>query len=165
MSKTLFIVTVTLTFDLLIPTLIGFFPFHRKIMWPSLVKIRYTELKFFISIKTIPPLDSLNMRLFQLQEPVFIIQDYNKDPDRPVFSTRPPFCANHKPDLCLCLLKCNGSKCATCKLGHAYPSGEYCLILFSVFCSCQMPLARQHLLTPVQHLMLPLCCGYYVWQS
>jgi hypothetical protein len=72
-------------------------------MWPSLVKIRYTELKFFISIKTIPPLDSLNMRLFQLQEPVFIIQDYNKDPDRPVFSTRPPFCVNHKPDLCLCL--------------------------------------------------------------
>ena len=55
-------------------------------MWPSLVKIRDTELKFFISIKTIPPLDSLNMRLFQLQEPVFIIQDYNKDPDRPVLS-------------------------------------------------------------------------------
>ena len=24
---------------------IGFFPFHRAIMWPSLVKIQYTELK------------------------------------------------------------------------------------------------------------------------
>ena len=27
------------------PKLIGFFPFHRGIMWPSLVKIQYTELK------------------------------------------------------------------------------------------------------------------------
>ena len=27
------------------PKYIGFFPFHRGIMWPSLVKIRYTELK------------------------------------------------------------------------------------------------------------------------
>ena len=27
------------------PTYIGFFPFHREIMWPSLVKIQYTELK------------------------------------------------------------------------------------------------------------------------
>jgi hypothetical protein len=24
----------------------GFFPFHRGIMWPSLLKIQYTELKF-----------------------------------------------------------------------------------------------------------------------
>ena len=36
---------VTLTFDLMTPKLIGFFPFHRAIMWSSLVKIRYTELK------------------------------------------------------------------------------------------------------------------------
>ena len=27
------------------PKLIGFFPFHRGIMWPSLLKIQYTELK------------------------------------------------------------------------------------------------------------------------
>jgi hypothetical protein len=27
------------------PKYIGFFPFHRRIMWPSLVKIQYTELK------------------------------------------------------------------------------------------------------------------------
>ena len=36
---------VTLTFDLMTPKYIGIFPFHRGIMWPSLVKIRYTELK------------------------------------------------------------------------------------------------------------------------
>jgi hypothetical protein len=29
----------------MIPTSIGFFPFHRGIMFPSLVKIQYTELK------------------------------------------------------------------------------------------------------------------------
>ena len=45
LSKILFIVMVTLTFDLMTPKYIGFFPFHRGIMWPSLVKIRYTELK------------------------------------------------------------------------------------------------------------------------
>jgi hypothetical protein len=38
-SKIIFIVTVTLTFDLMTPKYIGFFPFHRGIMWPSLVKI------------------------------------------------------------------------------------------------------------------------------
>ena len=27
------------------PKYVGFFPFHRGIMWPSLVKIRFTELK------------------------------------------------------------------------------------------------------------------------
>jgi hypothetical protein len=27
------------------PTEIGFFPFYRGIMWSSLVKIQYTELK------------------------------------------------------------------------------------------------------------------------
>jgi hypothetical protein len=27
------------------PKYIGFFPFHREIMWSSLVKIQYTELK------------------------------------------------------------------------------------------------------------------------
>jgi hypothetical protein len=43
--KILFIVMVTLTFDLMTPKYIGFFPFHRGIMWPSLVKIQYTELK------------------------------------------------------------------------------------------------------------------------
>ena len=31
--------------DLMTPKYIGFFPFHRGIMWPSLVKIWYTELK------------------------------------------------------------------------------------------------------------------------
>ena len=36
---------VTLTFDLMTPKYIGFFPFHRRIMWPGLVKIRHTELK------------------------------------------------------------------------------------------------------------------------
>ena len=36
---------VTLTFDLMTPKYIGFFPFHRAIMWSSLVKIQYTELK------------------------------------------------------------------------------------------------------------------------
>ena len=41
----IFIVTVTLTFDLMIPKYIRFFPFHRGIMWSSLVKIQYTELK------------------------------------------------------------------------------------------------------------------------
>ena len=45
LSKIIFIVMVTLTFDLLTPKLIGFFPFHKVIMWPSLVKIQYTELK------------------------------------------------------------------------------------------------------------------------
>ena len=45
LSKILCIVTVTLTFDLMTPKQIGFFPFHRGIMWPSLVKIWYTELK------------------------------------------------------------------------------------------------------------------------
>ena len=43
LSKILFIVTVTLTFDLMTPKYIGFFPFHRAIMWSSLVKIQYTE--------------------------------------------------------------------------------------------------------------------------
>jgi hypothetical protein len=42
-SKIIFIVTVT--FDLMTPKYIGFFPFHRGIMWSSLVKIQYTELK------------------------------------------------------------------------------------------------------------------------
>ena len=36
---------MTLTFDLMTPKYIGFFPLHRGIMWPSLVEIRYTELK------------------------------------------------------------------------------------------------------------------------
>jgi hypothetical protein len=44
-AKIIFIVTVTLTFDLMTPNYLGFFPFHRGIMWPSLVKIRFTELK------------------------------------------------------------------------------------------------------------------------
>ena len=43
--KIIFIVMVTLTFDLLTPKSIGFFPCHRGIMWPNLVKIGYTELK------------------------------------------------------------------------------------------------------------------------
>ena len=46
LSKTIFIVTVTLTFDLMTSKYKGFFPFHRGIMWPSLLKIQYTELKF-----------------------------------------------------------------------------------------------------------------------
>jgi hypothetical protein len=45
LSKNIFIVTVTLTFDLMTPKKIGFFPVHRGIMWPSLLKIQYTELK------------------------------------------------------------------------------------------------------------------------
>ena len=45
LSEILFIVMVTLTFELMTPKQIGFFPFHRGIMWPSLVKIQYTELK------------------------------------------------------------------------------------------------------------------------
>ena len=45
LSKIIFIVVVTLTFDLMTPKYIGFFPFNRVIMWPSLVKIQYTELK------------------------------------------------------------------------------------------------------------------------
>ena len=36
---------VTLTFNLMTPKYIGFFPFHRAIKWSSLVKIQYTELK------------------------------------------------------------------------------------------------------------------------
>jgi hypothetical protein len=36
---------VTLTFDIMTPKYIGFFPFHRGSMSPSLVRIRYTELK------------------------------------------------------------------------------------------------------------------------
>jgi hypothetical protein len=36
---------VMVTFNQMTPKLIGFFPFYRGIMWPSLVKIRYTELK------------------------------------------------------------------------------------------------------------------------
>jgi hypothetical protein len=36
---------VTLTFDLMTPKQIRFFPFHRGIMWPSLLKFQYTELK------------------------------------------------------------------------------------------------------------------------
>ena len=39
------IVTVTLTFDIMIPRWKGFFPIHSGIMWSSLVKILYTELK------------------------------------------------------------------------------------------------------------------------
>jgi hypothetical protein len=45
LSKIIFIATVTLTFDLMTPKKIGFFPFYREIMWPSLVNIQYTELK------------------------------------------------------------------------------------------------------------------------
>ena len=45
LSKIVFIVMVTLTFDLMTSKEIGFFPFHRAIMWSSLVKIQYTELK------------------------------------------------------------------------------------------------------------------------
>jgi hypothetical protein len=45
LSKFLFIVTVTLAFDLVTPIYIGYFPFHRGISWPSLLKIQYTELK------------------------------------------------------------------------------------------------------------------------
>jgi hypothetical protein len=45
LSKMLFIVTATLTFDLMTREKIGFFPFHRVIMWPRLVNIQYTELK------------------------------------------------------------------------------------------------------------------------
>ena len=37
---------VTLTVDLMTPTYIGFFPFHRGIIWPSLVKIQYSELSY-----------------------------------------------------------------------------------------------------------------------
>ena len=44
LSEILSIVMVTLTFDLMTPQKIGFFPFHRGIRWPSLVKIQYTEL-------------------------------------------------------------------------------------------------------------------------
>jgi hypothetical protein len=36
---------VVSTFDLMTPKLIVFFPFQNGIMWPSLVNIRYTELK------------------------------------------------------------------------------------------------------------------------
>ena len=36
---------VTVTFDLMTPKYIRFFPFQREIMWSSLVKIQYTELK------------------------------------------------------------------------------------------------------------------------
>ena len=46
LSKILFIVMVTLNFDLMTPKYRGFFPLHRGIMWPSLLKIQYTELKF-----------------------------------------------------------------------------------------------------------------------
>ena len=45
LSKIIFIVMVTLTFDLMTPKQIGFFPFYMGIMWPSLVKIQYKELK------------------------------------------------------------------------------------------------------------------------
>jgi hypothetical protein len=45
LSKILFIEMVTLTFYLMTPKQIGFFPFHRGIIWPSLWKIQYTELK------------------------------------------------------------------------------------------------------------------------
>jgi hypothetical protein len=45
LSTILFIVTMTLTFDLMTPKSKGLFPFHRGIMWPSLLKIQYTELK------------------------------------------------------------------------------------------------------------------------
>ena len=76
------------------------------------------------------------MRLLQLQETVFIIYDCYKDSSRPLFSTRPPVCANHKPDLCLCFYKCNGSKCVACKLGHAYPSGECFCFLCSMLVRC-----------------------------
>jgi hypothetical protein len=48
LSKIIFIVTVT--FDLMTPKYIGFFPFHRGIMWSSLVKIQYTELKLSCGI-------------------------------------------------------------------------------------------------------------------
>jgi hypothetical protein len=34
-----------ISFDLMTPKSIGFFPFHRGNMWPNLVKIQYTELK------------------------------------------------------------------------------------------------------------------------
>ena len=44
-KKNVFIVTATLTFDIMTPKYIGFYPIHRAIMWPSLVKIRYKELK------------------------------------------------------------------------------------------------------------------------
>ena len=35
LSKIIFIIMVTLTFDIMTPKLTGFFPFYRRIMWPS----------------------------------------------------------------------------------------------------------------------------------
>jgi hypothetical protein len=45
LSKILFLVTVTLTCDLITPKYIGFFPFHRGIVCPGLVKIKYIEIQ------------------------------------------------------------------------------------------------------------------------
>jgi hypothetical protein len=45
LSKNIFMVTETLTFDLMTPKYIRCFPFDREIMWSSLVKIQYIELK------------------------------------------------------------------------------------------------------------------------
>jgi hypothetical protein len=41
-SKVKVAVTINIIFD---NRVIGFFPFDRVIMWPSLLKIQYTELK------------------------------------------------------------------------------------------------------------------------
>jgi hypothetical protein len=45
LSKIIFLVTVTLTFDLMTPKYIGFFIVHKGIMCLGLFKIKYTEIK------------------------------------------------------------------------------------------------------------------------
>jgi hypothetical protein len=44
-SKVKVTVTINIIFDNRVVSARGFFPFHRGIMWSSLVKIQYTELK------------------------------------------------------------------------------------------------------------------------
>jgi hypothetical protein len=53
LSTIIFIVTVTMTFDLMTPKYIRFFLFYRVIMWPSFVKIQYTELKLSCGNETV----------------------------------------------------------------------------------------------------------------
>jgi hypothetical protein len=53
--KIIFIVTMTLTVDLMTLKYIGFFTFHRGIMWPSLMFSQFMDVQRKVSILFIRP--------------------------------------------------------------------------------------------------------------
>jgi hypothetical protein len=60
------------------------------------IKYYFSKLPFFfISIKTIQPLNSSKLDFSNCKKQ-FSLFKIVTDPSRPLFSTLPPFCANHK---------------------------------------------------------------------